>query len=114
MLLTLRACNSTASTAALEYVLRHPSRRHQDINMFRRLKQSFDVTGCVTPMSQVNAVRPRTLRTPANAEVTTTAVERISGNNSDNNMDKELRNRIIWLIIATVCFKENLSHFFSH
>jgi hypothetical protein len=75
MLLTLRAYNSTAGTAALEYVLRHPGRRHQDINMFRRLKQRLGDTGCAAPMAHVNAGRQWTLRTPANVDVTTTAVE---------------------------------------
>jgi hypothetical protein len=60
MLLTLSACNSTAGTAALEYVLRHPGRRHQDINMFRRLEQSLDDTECATPMAHVNEGRPQT------------------------------------------------------
>jgi hypothetical protein len=76
MLLTLGACNSRAGTAAREYALRYPGRRHSDTNVIRRLEQRFRETGSVTPTALVNAGRPRTVRTPANENVIISAVER--------------------------------------
>jgi hypothetical protein len=55
MLLTLGACNSRAGTAAREYAVRYPGRRHPDANVFRRLEQRLHETGRVTPTALVNA-----------------------------------------------------------
>jgi hypothetical protein len=76
MLLTLGVCNSRAGTAAREYVLRYPGRRHPDANVFRRLEQRLRETGSVTPTATVNAGRPRTVPTPANEDAIIAAVER--------------------------------------
>jgi hypothetical protein len=76
MLLTLGDCNSRAGTAAREYALRYPGRRHPDGNVFRRLEQHFRETGSVTPTALVNAGRPRTVRTPANKDAIISAVKR--------------------------------------
>jgi hypothetical protein len=76
MLLTLGACNSRAGTAARQYALRYPGRRHPDANVFRRLEQRLRETGSLTPTALVNAGRPPTVRTPANEDDTTAAVER--------------------------------------
>jgi hypothetical protein len=75
-LLTLSACNSQASTAAWQYALHYPGRRHTDANVFRRLKQRLRETGGVTPMALVNAGRPRTVRTVANENAIIAAVDR--------------------------------------
>jgi hypothetical protein len=75
MLLTLGACNSRAGTAAREYALRYPGRRHPDANVFR-LEQRLRETGSVTPTALVNAGRPGTVRTPANEDAIIAAVER--------------------------------------
>jgi hypothetical protein len=76
MLLTLGACYSRAGTAAREYALRYPGRRHPDANVFRRLEQGLRETGSVTPTALVNAGRPRTVQTPANEDDIITVVER--------------------------------------
>jgi hypothetical protein len=76
MLLTLGARNSRAGTAAREYKLCYPGRRHSNANMFRRLEQRLRETGSVTPTALANAGRPRTVRTPANEDVIIAAVER--------------------------------------
>jgi hypothetical protein len=76
MLLTLGACNSRAGTAAREYALRYPGRRHLDANVFRRLEQRLHETGSVKPTALMNAGRPRTVRTPANEDAIISAVER--------------------------------------
>jgi hypothetical protein len=76
MLLTLGACNSRAGTAAREYALRYPGRRHPDANVFRRLEQCLRETGSVTSTALVNVGRPRTVRPPANEDAITAAVER--------------------------------------
>jgi hypothetical protein len=76
MLLTLGACNSRAGTAAREYALRYPGRRHPNSNVFRRLEQRLRETGSVTPTALVNAGRPRSVRTPANEDAIIAAVER--------------------------------------
>jgi hypothetical protein len=78
MLLTLNACNSRAGTVAREYALRYPGRRHPNANMFRRLEQRLRETGSVTPAALVNAGRPRTVRTPANEDAITAAVEELT------------------------------------
>jgi hypothetical protein len=65
---TLGACNSRAGTAAQEYALRYPGRRHPDTNVFRRLEQRLLETGSVTPTTLVKAGRLRTVRTPANED----------------------------------------------
>jgi hypothetical protein len=76
MLVTLGTCNSRAGTAAQEYALRYPGRRHPDANVFRRLEQRLRETGSVTPTAFVKAGRPRTVRTPANVDAIIAAVER--------------------------------------
>jgi hypothetical protein len=76
MLLTLGACNSRAGTAAREYAIRYPGRRHPDANVFRRLEQRLSETGIVTPTALVNAGRSRNVRTPANEDAIIAAVER--------------------------------------
>jgi hypothetical protein len=68
--------NSRAGTAAREYALRYPGRRHPDANVFRRLEQRFRETGSVTTTALVNSDRPRTVRTPANEDAIIAAVER--------------------------------------
>jgi hypothetical protein len=76
MLLTLGACNSRAGTAAWEYTLRYPGRCHPDAKVFQRLVQRLSETESVTPMALVNAGHPWTVRTPANEDAITAAVER--------------------------------------
>jgi hypothetical protein len=77
MLLNLGACNSRAGTAAREYALCYPGRRHPDADVFRRLEQRLYETGSVTPTTAlVNAGSPRTVRTPANESAIITAVGR--------------------------------------
>jgi hypothetical protein len=44
MLLTFGACNCQAGTAAREYALRYPGRRHPDASVFRRLEQRLRET----------------------------------------------------------------------
>jgi hypothetical protein len=61
MLKTVGAINSQAGTAAWEYALRYPGRRHPDANVFRRFEQRLRETGSVTPTALVNAGRPRTV-----------------------------------------------------
>jgi hypothetical protein len=76
MLLTLGVCNSFAGTAAREYVLHYPGRRHPDANVFQRLEQRLRKTGSVTPTALVNAGHPWIVWTPANEDAIITAVER--------------------------------------
>jgi hypothetical protein len=70
MLLTLGACNS--QLILLHDGLRHLGRRHPEVDVFRRVRE----TGRVTPTTLVNAGRPRTVRTVANEDAMFTAVER--------------------------------------
>jgi hypothetical protein len=78
MLLTLGACNSRAGTAARQYAIRYPGRRHPDANEFRRLEQRLRETGSVTPAALVNAGHPRTVRRPANEDAIIAAVEKLT------------------------------------
>jgi hypothetical protein len=57
MPLTLGTCNGRDGTAAREYALRHPGRRHSGTNVFRRLEQRLRGTVNVTPPAHVNASR---------------------------------------------------------
>jgi hypothetical protein len=75
MLFTLGTYNSEASTAAWECMLRFPGRRHADCNLFRRLEQRLLAARSVTLKALVKAGSPRTVRTPANEDITIAAVE---------------------------------------
>jgi hypothetical protein len=75
MLLTLGACNSRAGSAAPEFALHYPCRRHPDANAFRRLEQRLRETGSVTHTALANAGRPRSVRIPPNEDAIIAAVE---------------------------------------
>jgi hypothetical protein len=60
----------------MEYALQYPGRRQPDANVFQRLEQRLHEAGSVPPTADVNAVRPRTVRTPASEDVTIASVER--------------------------------------
>jgi hypothetical protein len=58
MLLNLGTSTNRAGTAAREYRLLYPSRRHQASIVFRRLEQSVRKIGSVPRTAHVNADRP--------------------------------------------------------
>jgi pyrimidine deaminase RibD-like protein len=68
MLLTLGTCSSRAGTVARECALRHSGQRHPDANAFLQLEQCLLETENVTCTTHVNAGRPRSVRTLANAQ----------------------------------------------
>jgi hypothetical protein len=65
-----------AGTAALEYALGYPLRRHPETDVFRRLEQRLRERRSATPTAPVSAYRPRTVRTPANEDAIIVAMER--------------------------------------
>jgi hypothetical protein len=76
MILTPGTCNSRASTAAREYMLRYPARHHTD-------EECVLMTGAAPPRDRkcntatsVSSDRPRTVRMPANEDPIIAAVER--------------------------------------
>lgn len=71
MFLTLGTCHSRAGTAAWEYALLYPGRRHPVTNAFPRLQQRLRETGSVS-----RTRRPRTVRKPAIENTITAVVER--------------------------------------
>jgi hypothetical protein len=73
---TLGTFKSRPGTAALEYALRYPGRRHPDANAFRRLEQRLSDTGSVTPRANVNVGRPRIVLTPAEGDIVVAAKSR--------------------------------------
>jgi hypothetical protein len=78
MFLTFAACNNRPVTAAREYALQYPG-QHPDANVFQRLEQRLrevHETGSIPPTINVNAGRPRTVRTSANEDVTVASAER--------------------------------------
>jgi hypothetical protein len=63
-------------TAAGEYALRYPGRRHPNFKVFQRLEQCLRERGNVTPEASVNADSPWTIWKPDNEDAIITAVER--------------------------------------
>jgi hypothetical protein len=71
MPLALCVCNGPAGTAARQYTLHYLGRRHPGADVFQRLAGSLLGNGSVAPLADVNAGRPRTVRTPEDAIIAT-------------------------------------------
>jgi hypothetical protein len=105
---------SRADTAALEYELRRPGRRHPDTNVFRRSEQRLRKAGSVTPTAYVKCVGTSAWRCH-NCSCRTRSVEKLEPYRTRNYSNEGPRGTSLWSTVsipllaeAHVCFQKKV------